>query len=33
MYSPTTQMRATVAAEKGAVSEYPAQLLEFQIGP
>ena len=33
MYSPLTQVRATVAAETVVVSEDRARLLEFQIGP
>ena len=33
MYSPLTQVRATVVAETVVVSEDRARLLEFQIGP
>ena len=33
MYSPLTQVRATVEAETGVVSEDRAQLLEFQLAP
>ena len=33
IYSPLTQVRATVAAEKVVVSEDRARLLEFEIGP
>ena len=33
MYSPTTQVRATIEAETVVVSENRARLLEFQIGP
>ena len=33
MYSPTTQVRATVAAETVVVSEDRARLLEFQLAP
>ena len=33
MYSPLTQVRATVAAETVVVSEDRARLLEFLIGP
>ena len=33
MYSPFTQVRATVAVETFVVSEDRARLLEFQIGP
>ena len=33
MYSPLTQVRTTVAAETGVVSEDRARLLEFQLVP
>ena len=33
MYSPLTQVRATVAAETVVVSEDRARLLEFQLAP
>ena len=33
MYSPLTQVRATVAAETVVVSEDRARLLEFQFAP
>ena len=33
MYSPMTQVRATVAAETVVVSEDRARLLEFQLAP
>ena len=33
MYSPTTQVRVTVAAETVVVSEDRARLLEFQLAP
>ena len=33
MYSPLTQVRATVASEMLAVSEDRARLLEFQLAP